>query len=50
MDIKLSEMAEEMKAPWANFGQRTNTPTAEKIMELMNSAKYRQTAGHVESS
>ena len=45
MDVQLEEIAEDMKGPWANFGQKAETPTAKKVMELMNSAKYQQTVG-----
>lgn len=46
MDVKLSKVADEMEPAWGNFGRQHNVQTAEKVMELMNSEKFRQATGH----
>jgi hypothetical protein len=44
MDVSLENLKNVMEPKWAHFGRNRNLETSEKVLELMNSEKYRLAA------
>jgi len=45
MDISMENLRTVMEPQWSQFGRRKTSKTAEKVIELMNSEKFRLAAG-----
>jgi hypothetical protein len=43
MDVSLENMSESLGPKWAHFGRKRNPDTAKKVMELLDSERYRRT-------
>jgi hypothetical protein len=44
MDISLENLKGDMEPKWAHFGRKKTLQTSEKVMELMNSEKFKLAA------
>lgn len=44
MDVSLENLKSVMEPKWAHFGRKKNMETAEKVLEMMNTEKYRLAA------
>jgi hypothetical protein len=44
MDVNLENLKGAMDPKWAHFGRKKNVETSEKVMELLNSEKFRATS------
>lgn len=42
MDVNMDSLKQSLDAKWSHFGRKEPSETAEKVVELMNSAKYRR--------
>jgi small subunit ribosomal protein S10 len=42
MDVSLENLTNVIEPKWAHFGRKKTLKTSEKVMELMNSEKFRQ--------
>lgn len=45
MNVSLENLKAIMEPRWAHFGRKKTSETAEKVMELMNSEKFRIASG-----
>lgn len=45
MDVSLENLKSVIEPKWAHFGRKKTLETSEKVMELMNSEKFRAAAG-----
>ena len=45
MDISMENLRAVMEPQWSQFGRKKTSKTTEKVMELMNSEKFRLAAG-----
>lgn len=45
MDVNMVNIETAMKPKWVQFGRSKKHETSEKVMELMNSEKYKLAAG-----
>jgi hypothetical protein len=44
MDVSLENLRGKMEPKWANFGREKSLKTTEKVVELMNTEKFRSAA------
>ena len=44
MDVSLENLKQVLEPKWAHFGRKKNLDTSEKVMEMMSSGRFRQTA------
>lgn len=44
MDVSLENIKGVMEPKWAHFGRNKNLETSEKVLELMNTEKYKLSA------
>lgn len=44
MDVSLENLKNVMEPKWAHFGRNKNPETSEKVLEMMNTEKYRLAA------
>ncbi|KAL8745671.1 MAG: hypothetical protein Q9190_002211 [Brigantiaea leucoxantha] len=42
MDVSLENLKQKLEPKWAHFGRRRTPETSERVLELMNSAEFRQ--------
>jgi hypothetical protein len=45
MDASMEDLRAAMEPQWSQFGRKRTSKTAEKVMELMNSKKFRLASG-----
>jgi hypothetical protein len=43
MDVSLQSSRSNLDPAWAHFGRNKNVDTSEKVMEMMNSDRFRRT-------
>jgi hypothetical protein len=41
MDVNLQNLKSTLEPKWAHFGRKKNLDTSEKVMDLMNSERFR---------
>ena len=44
MDVSLENLKKVLEPKWAHFGRKKNLDTSEKVMEMMNSDRFRPVA------
>lgn len=44
MDVSLENLSQIIEPKWAHFGRKKTLKTSEKVMEMMNTEKFRQAA------
>ena len=42
MDVSMNSLKEAMNTKWAHFGRKKTADTAEKVVEIMNSDRFRR--------
>jgi hypothetical protein len=45
MDVSMENLRTVMEPQWSQFGRKKTSKTAEKVIELMNSEKFRLATG-----
>ena len=44
MDVNLENLKQVIEPKWAHFGRKKNLDTSEKVMEMLDSPRFRNTA------